>query len=66
MVRGGECCALAGGASLAIFRAMFSLTRREQVLVAFVLLAFCTGLGVKHWRDGRALAPLQAGVQVRR
>jgi hypothetical protein len=42
---------------------MFSLTRRERALVAFVLLAFCIGIGVKHWRDGRALAPLQAGIQ---
>jgi hypothetical protein len=37
---------------------MFSLTRRERALVAFVLLAFSVGVGVKHWRDGRALAPL--------
>jgi hypothetical protein len=37
---------------------MFSLTRRERALVGFVLLAFCVGVGVKHWRDGRALAPL--------
>jgi hypothetical protein len=41
---------------------MFSLTRRERALVAFVLLAFCIGVGVKHWRDGRALASLQAGI----
>jgi hypothetical protein len=45
---------------------MFSLTRREQALVAFVLLAFCAGLGVKRWRDSRALAPLQAGIETRR
>ena len=44
---------------------MFSLTRREQVLVAFVLLAFCAGLAVKQWRSGRALAPLQAGLELR-
>jgi hypothetical protein len=44
---------------------MFSLTRREQALVAFVLLAFCAGLAVKHWRSGRALAPLQAGLELR-
>jgi hypothetical protein len=43
---------------------MFSLTRREQVLVAFVLLAFCAGLAVKQWRSGRALAPLQAGLEL--
>ncbi len=44
---------------------MFSLTRREQALVAFVLLAFCAGLAVKHWRSARALAPLQAGLELR-
>ena len=43
---------------------MFSLTRREQALVAFVLLAFCAGLAVKQWRSGRALAPLQAGLEL--
>ena len=43
---------------------MFSLTRREQALVAFVLLAFCAGLAVKHWRSERALAPLQAGLEL--
>jgi hypothetical protein len=47
-------------------RAMCSLTRREQTLVAFVLLTFCAGLGVKHWRDGRALASLQASMQTPR
>ena len=45
---------------------MSSLTRREQMLVAVVLLAFCAGLGVKQWREARALAPLQAGVQIGR
>jgi hypothetical protein len=45
---------------------MSSLTRREQLLVAFVLLAFCAGVGVKHWREARALTPLQAGVQIGR
>ena len=50
---------------LAIFWEMFSLTRREQALVAFVLLAFCAGLAVKQWRNGRALAPLQAGLELR-
>jgi hypothetical protein len=44
---------------------MFSLTRREQALVAFVLIAFCAGLVVKQWRNGRALAPLQAGLELR-
>ncbi|HEY5705706.1 MAG TPA: hypothetical protein VIS96_09045 [Terrimicrobiaceae bacterium] len=45
---------------------MSSLTRREQLLVAFVLLAFCAGFGVKQWRQAQALTPLQAGVQVGR
>jgi hypothetical protein len=57
-------CTLAGPPGLAIFWEMFSLTRREQALVAFVLLAFCAGLAVKHWRSGRALAPLQAGLEL--
>ena len=39
---------------------MMLLTRREQMLVAFVLAAFVTGLGVQHWRGMRALAPLGA------
>lgn len=39
---------------------MMILTRREQMLVAFVLAAFVTGLGVQHWRGVRALAPLGA------
>ena len=34
-----------------LFRAMFHLTRRERVLIAGVLLAFLTGLAVKHYRD---------------
>jgi len=37
---------------------MISLTRREQMLVAFVLAAFVTGAGVKHWRGVNSLAPL--------
>jgi hypothetical protein len=57
---------LARPARLAIFWGMFSLTRREQALVAFVLLAFCAGLAVKQWRSARALAPLQAGVELRK
>ena len=48
------------------FYTMSSLTRREQLLVAFVLLAFCAGVGVKQWREARALTPLQAGVQIGR
>lgn len=42
------------------FVRMILLTRREQMLVAFVLTAFVTGLGVQHWRGMRALAPLGA------
>ena len=44
---------------------MFSLTRKEQALVAFVVVAFCAGLAVKQWRSARALAPLQAGLELR-
>jgi hypothetical protein len=40
---------------------MAFLTRREQTLVAFVLLAFLAGLGTKHWRDLHALSPIAAG-----
>jgi hypothetical protein len=36
------------------------------MLVAFVLLAFCAGLGIKHWREARALQPLQPAVQAQR
>jgi hypothetical protein len=36
------------------------------MLVAFVLLAFCAGLGIKHWREARALQPLQQAVQAQR
>lgn len=38
-------------ARLGIFKAMALLTRREQTLVAFVLIAFGLGLGIKHWRE---------------
>lgn len=34
---------------------MLQLTRREKFVVAFVLSAFLAGLGIKHWRDGRAV-----------
>jgi hypothetical protein len=37
---------------------MAFLTRREQTLVAFVLLAFFLGLGTKHWRGMQSLAPV--------
>lgn len=30
------------------------------MLVAFVLLAFCAGLGIKHWRETQSLTPLRA------
>ncbi len=32
---------------------MFSLTLREQFLVAGILCALVTGAAVKHWRDAR-------------
>ncbi|MDA0293578.1 MAG: hypothetical protein O3A75_07995 [Verrucomicrobia bacterium] len=32
---------------------MFKLTRQERRLVAFILAAFLTGLGIKHWRETR-------------
>jgi hypothetical protein len=32
---------------------MFRLTRQERRLVAFILVAFLTGLGIKHWRETR-------------
>lgn len=40
---------------------MFSLTLREQFLVAGILLALVTGAAVKHWRDAhRANTPAVA------
>lgn len=42
------------------------LTRQEQMFVAFVLLAFCTGLGVRHWRDSQKLLPLQEEIRIPR
>jgi hypothetical protein len=30
---------------------MFHLTRRERLLIAGLLLAFLTGLAVKHYRE---------------
>jgi len=30
---------------------MVLLTRREQMLVAFVLVSFAAGLGIKQWRS---------------
>lgn len=36
---------------------MFHLTRRERVLIICVLLAFLTGLAVKHYRQSGAATP---------
>lgn len=36
------------------YRSMFRLTRQERRLVAFILAAFLSGLGLKHWRETRA------------
>ncbi|MEO6846692.1 MAG: hypothetical protein ABI443_04680 [Chthoniobacterales bacterium] len=30
---------------------MFRLTRKEQTIIAFLLLAFLLGIGVKHYRQ---------------
>lgn len=35
------------------------------MLAAFVLLAFCTGLGIKHWREKQSLTPLAEARQNR-
>ena len=42
---------------------MFSLSLREQFLVAAVLGALVTGAAVKHWRDARreTLIPVASG-----
>jgi hypothetical protein len=32
---------------------MFRLTRQERRLVAFILVAFLAGLGIKHWKETR-------------
>lgn len=32
---------------------MLRLTRQERRLVAFILVAFLAGLGIKHWRETR-------------
>lgn len=47
------------------FLAMLSLTRREQVLVVSVLLAFGAGLAIKHWRETRQMPVLTAGSEKR-
>jgi hypothetical protein len=49
--------ALAASRRLGNFREAL-LTRREQFLVAGVLLAFLTGLAVKHWRATQNLKNL--------
>jgi hypothetical protein len=36
---------------------MFHLTRPERVLIASLLLAFLTGLAVKHYREVGAADP---------
>ena len=42
---------------------MFRLTRQERRLVAFILAAFISGLGLKHWRDMRITGAAAAKVQ---
>jgi hypothetical protein len=37
--------------------AMFHLTRPERMLIACLLLAFLTGLAVKHYRQADVPAP---------
>lgn len=39
---------------------MAHLTRREKMLLAFVLSAFVLGAGIKHWRESRAVTELAA------
>lgn len=51
--------ALAGEGQLGNFRGAL-LTRREQLLIAAVLLAFLTGLAVKQWRSTGAIVTLPA------
>lgn len=42
---------------------MVLLTRREQMLVAFVLVSFAAGLGIKQWRSLTALTSLNMEAQ---
>jgi len=44
---------------------MLSLTRREQLLVVSVLLAFGAGFAIKHWREARQVPVLAAGGKAR-
>jgi len=44
---------------------MFELTGQERKLVAFVLAAFVAGLGLKHWRDTRAVTAAAEQVEER-
>ncbi|CAN5602166.1 hypothetical protein BH09VER1_BH09VER1_20760 [soil metagenome] len=48
---------------LGIFKGMSFLTRREQTLVVFVLLAFAFGVGIKHWRETKAASSVLAAEQ---
>lgn len=41
---------------------MILLTRRERLLVAFVLTAFVVGAGVKHWRGVQAVTLSSGGM----
>ena len=54
-------CALARTASLAIFAGCLHSPAGSKLLVAFVLLAFCAGLGVKHWRRSPSAGSLASG-----
>jgi len=57
---GGDFLALAGADKQAIFPPYLVLTRREQFLVAFVVLAFLLGFAVKQWRSSQNLAGISA------
>jgi len=46
------------------FQEMSFLTRREQTLVAAVLLAFVVGLGIKHVRETKAAGSALATEQI--
>lgn len=42
-----------GSAMVHYVVSMLRLTRQERRLVAFILVAFLAGLGIKHWRETR-------------
>ena len=44
---------------------MFKLTGQEKKLAAFVLAAFLAGLGIKHWREARAVGDATAELRGR-